>query len=720
VARHLRRLRPLCAGGALAALALLLGGCGGSAPAVPGLSAQVDTSPYRLTIENAGKPVIAEDVHDRLRYLVKGGAVHQVTKVLSSSGGVYRLATDEPGRTATVTVRKAAHGFDVSVQLHPARNVIQLYDAFTASASDHFLGGGERGGISDLQGQIVQNAVSNECSYVPVPYFESTAGWGLRLDTRNVTSFAFPLSGGGTGCAAGAIAPCGYGPLVKTVEVCVKGARLDENLYVGSLPNVLQDYQADAGEPAVPPRSELTLMKWRDVVNGPGDLLDDIARFQAAGIPLGAVILDNPWEKSCISTLTFDPARFPDAAATIAQVHARGVKFMLWVSPKDNCVPSGYPPGSMLGSPDNQVLNLTNPDVVAELEARLRKVFALGVDGVKADRGDEVELEGASDSLQNLYPLLFDRAVLSAVPPGGPSIFRAGTMGSQSLVPGIWAGDQPADFSGLQQAIWEAESAGMSAFPTWGSDIGGYNISVPAETPELFARWAELGSVSPVMEVGGQGLNATPFELGPEAIDALRAAATLHYELFPYFYDLLQHHQPVLRPLGFAYPDDPRSWAASNALELLVGPDLLAAPLTASGTTTEIFLPKGNWVDLLNGGQILGGQVFPRTVSTQQMPLYVRMGAVLPFNLRTADSWWGLNELTHPGRAGYLATSGVTLNLRRQPHDVQIFVPFAGKPAGVTIAGKRVPWRWQAGPFPGVVVRVHGPTITGTLAVLPV
>src|SRR5581483_5406416 len=107
----------------------------------------------------------------------------------------------------------------------------------------------------------------------------------------------------------------------------------------------------------------------------------------------------------------------------------------------------------------------------AEFIARLRKVFALGVDGVKGDRGDEVDLEAVNESLQNEYPLLFQRAVRAALKPGGATIFRAATAGSQTVVRGIWAGDQTGDFAGLQTAIRLGESAAMSGFPTWGSDV---------------------------------------------------------------------------------------------------------------------------------------------------------------------------------------------------------------------------------------------------------
>ena len=89
---------------------------------------------------------------------------------------------------------------------------------------------------------------------------------------------------------------------------------------------------------------------------------------------------------------------------------------------------------------------------------------------------------------------------------------------------------------------------------------------------------------------------------------------------------------------------------------------------------------------------------------------------MIPFNLRTATgSWWGLNEQTHPGRAGFLVSNGARVDLTGQPHDVQLFVPASRRPARVTLAGKPVAWTWNAGPLPGAVIRIHGPAIQGAV-----
>jgi alpha-D-xyloside xylohydrolase len=461
----------------------------------------------------------------------------------------------------------------------------------------------------------------------------------------------------------------------------------------------------------VPPPDELALIKWRDQIAGPADVLEDISQLQAAKIPLGWVLVDNPWE-SCNGELTFDKSIVPDPAGLISSVHALGVRFMLWVSPLATCA-QGYP-GVALGSSGRQVLDLRRPGVVAEYERRIRALVALGIDGVKADRGDEIDLESVAPGLTNTYPLLFAHAVMNALPKGAAAIFRAATVGSAAVVPGLWAGDQPEEFIGMQRAIVAGETAGMSGFPTWGSDIGGYD-GPPYVDSDLFVRWAQLGAVSPVMEVGGQGQNATPWTLGSDAMTGLRDSAVLHYELFPYLYGLLAGHKPVIEPLGFAYPADPGSWGAK--FEFLVGPSLLAAPVTGPGTTPSVYLPPGKWVDLYAGTIMKGGgPAFTRPTPMDQFPLYVHLGAVIPFNLRTATgSWWGVDDLTHRGRAGFLATNDAQLDLTGQPARVQVFVPAVKPPVRVTIGGHAVPWSWNAGPMPGVVVRVRGPVVKGRI-----
>jgi alpha-D-xyloside xylohydrolase len=688
----------------------------GTTAGLSGVTVEVAQNPFRVSILHNGQRVVTEDKTARLRFAVGPNyKEYSLTHVISSRGDVYRVATTAPERTATVMVRPTTTGAEIAVSLDPARDVTEVYDAFDTSARQHFLGGGEQGNAVDLSGQIAALKVDDGCSYAPIPFFASSAGWGIRLATNDVSAFAFPGSASGEGCQTAQNPTCSFPPLTNRAEVCVRAAQLEERLYVGSFAQTLADYEVETGPPVVPPADELALIKWRDVYADPDQVLQDITKLTAAKIPIGWVELDNPWEP-CNGELRFNESQFPNPAGLISAVHRLGVKFMLWVSPRAICA-QGYP-GKPLGATGSEVLDLRDPAVVAEFQRRLRALVALGVDGVKADRGDEVDLESVASDLTNKYPLLYARAVMGALPRGAAAIFRAGTVGSTSVVPGLWAGDQPQEFVGMQRAIVSGQTAAMSGFPTWGSDVGGY-AGPPFDTSDLFIRWAQFGAVSPVMEVGGTGQNATPWTLGTTAMNGLRASAMLHYELFPYLYGLLRCHHPVLRPLGYAFPNDARSWEAP--FEFMVGADLLAAPVIGPGTTPSVYLPPGVWIDLYWGTPVEGGRsAFVRRTPLDQFPFYVRLGSIMPFNLRTrTDSWWGVDEQTHPGRAGYLATNGAKLDLTGQPHGVQIFVPAASRPSGVTIAGHTVRWRWAAGPLPGAIVRLHGPTINGKIALAP-
>jgi len=285
----------------------------------------------------------------------------------------------------------------------------------------------------------------------------------------------------------------------------------------------------------------------------------------------------------------------------------------------------------MTGDDKTLVRDLTNPAERAEFVARLRHLVALGVDGFKGDRGDEVNLEpntlvgGPGVIEQNAYPLLYDRAAARAI--AGTrgsrfgSLFRASAPGSSSALPGFVGPDAPQSYTGLQGEIRAAQTAGIAGLPVWGSDVGGY--AGGKLTAGLFVRWAQFAALTPIFEVGGAGPNATFWQLGSGAVNGLRAAATLHYELIPYLYSLALSASrtgiPVVRPLGLTWPADANAWA--NDLELTVGDALLAAPAVSDAPTSTVYLPHGRWIDLFSGIAQNGGRTIARSNGADDFPL---------------------------------------------------------------------------------------------------
>jgi alpha-D-xyloside xylohydrolase len=751
---------------AAAAAVLLL--VGPASAAGSGISWKAGTSPFRLTFLVGGTARAVEAAPPgsagggRLGYRLADGSFHGLRSVLSTkrtaTGTQYRVATDEPSRTALITVRATSSGAAVTFSLQPATGVVETTEAFAAEHGEHFLGGGERQNSLDLVGQSLPIKASKACdTTLPAPFFVSSRGYGVALRSTAIASMAFPGSNLSDLCyGAGPEPPCKLVRKLDEAQLCAKSASLSYGLFAGTPEQVVSAYVRSIGTPRVPPLAELELIKWRDAVSGPAQLYQDIDEFHSLGIPIGWELLDNPWEPSgCLGSMTFDPA-FGDPAAMIKTIHADNVRFMLWISPLvqiQGCGPlSRYPAGTLLGSNDgSSTIDLTAPAARAAFETSLRKLVALGVDGFKADRGDEIDLEplhlagGSGRLLHNEYPLLFARAVAAAAPSSSfVSLFRAGAPGSASVAPGFWGGDQPGSFRGLREAIHDGLSAGLAGYAVWGSDTGGY---LPTETPETFVRWAQFSAICPIFEVGGQGQNATPWEYGPVKIDLFRDAVLLHYELVPYLYALARAAHtdgtPVLRPLALEYPNDPASW--SQDYEVLVGHDLLAAPVVQPAPTpVSIHVPSGTWVDLTSGGRITGPVSLARVVPLTELPLYLRAGAVIPFAARAPAIWskpWPVEALQMPGRGGWLyAPAAGTADSRTSdfgrfhatvkgrvadialsgaPPETQLEL-VGVRPASIRIDGQRVPastsdaelagrsvgWEVTQMPFAGIVLKL--------------
>jgi alpha-D-xyloside xylohydrolase len=715
-----------------------------------------DSSPFVLHVREGGHEVLADATGaagpgTRLSYTLDDGSQHMVTSLIGSrpvaSGTDYRVHTDESGRTATVTVTRRPRSIHVAWRLLPATGVATVYTAFRSpAATEHFVGAGINHAGVDLNGQLVQLKVAYSCGRsVVVPFFASSAGYGVLYDTTAVGHMQFRGTHDGMACddsnSQNPLCPVVSGP--DRVQACFKTDSLDYDVFVGPPAAVVAKARLTAGRMPMPAPAEFGTIKWRDRVSGASEVVADVAELRRLQIPLGSVLVDNPWETDgCWGTLRFD-RRFGDPASLIRSVHQAGVDFMVWVSPwvtpSAVCTPlSRFPARSTLATAQAwDAIDFTSPSARAAYQTKIEALVRLGVDGFKGDRGDETDLEslqfagGPGRAVNNPFPELFARSVIGASRAAGkPSpvtMFRAGYTGTPSTGAGVWTGDQTPNFKGLRDAIHSLLSLGASGFALTGSDVGGYATQSGhlALTPEVFARWTQLGAVSPIFEVGGADRAATFWKLGAQATAIARDSVRLHYDLFPYLYSLARTSSstgaPILQPLGLAYPDDEQAW--KHDLELLLGRDLLAAPVTSTIRNASVYLPRGRWIDLFAGRTVDGGSVVQRATPLTQFPLYLRAGATIPFNVRDTQLWrrgWPLDALQVAGRAGWLSGAS-KVALTGAPPESEVLFARASPPGSVTVDGQQVPrftsaaalraaptgWIWSTGPFPGALVKVR-------------
>jgi alpha-glucosidase len=97
------------------------------------------------------------------------------------------------------------------------------------------------------------------------------------------------------------------------------------------------------------------------------------------------------------------------------------------------------------------------------------------------------------------------------------------------------------------------------------------------------------------------------------------------------------HHEPILRPLFFDFPDEVESYEESDAF--MLGRNLLVAPVVEQGEVCRsIWLPKteGGWYDIRTGVRFSSGE-HQVEAPLGAAPVFIRAGSILP--LGPSPSW---------------------------------------------------------------------------------
>jgi alpha-D-xyloside xylohydrolase len=174
--------------------------------------------------------------------------------------------------------------------------------------------------------------------------------------------------------------------------------------------------------------------------------------------------------------------------------------------------------------------------------------------------------------------------------------------------------------------------------PYWTTDIGGFISGGDlndAKFRELFVRWFQFGTFSPIFRVHGTR-NPSENELwsyGPDAQKILVDYDNLRYRLMPYIYSeawqVTSNHGTLMRPLVMDWRNDVE--AQNTGDEYLFGPSILVSPVTTLGAASRtVYLPKTTWYDFWTGEKVEGGKRIEADAPLNKLPLYVRAGSIVP------------------------------------------------------------------------------------------
>lgn len=541
-------------------------------------------------------------------------------------------------------------------------------------------GMGEKYDTLNQKGHTVINRVEEKfCfqgdkTYCTAPFFWTDAGFGLYVDTCEVTSFRFDDS-----------------EIIVTLP-----EDADVFLFAGAPEQIIREYMGLFGKAVLPPDWAfgpwISANRW----NSQAEAEAQIKKLKEHGFPATVLVLE-AWSDEAtfyiwngaaytpvpdglalsLCDFTFhDP--WPDPKGMIDKLHEAGLHLLLWQVPvykkqgmdeKPNgqndldredavrrglCVhnadssPYTIPEGHWFSG--SMLPDFTNPDTRNAWFAKRLYLLEMGVDGFKTDGGEfihrnETLFHDGSTGKEgaNRYTRDYEESYHRFVGNGRILFSRAGYAG-QHTVPLHWAGDQQSQNSELKSVLRAGLSAAASGIPFWGFDLAGF--AGPLPTLDLYRRATQLACFCPVMQwhsepdggqfkelmPGAEGNNErSPWNMAaaynaPEFVEEMRFWYRLRMELLPYIqktaWQCAEESRPMMRPLVYEWPDDPNAVNCED--EYLFGDSLLIAPLLdESAESRPVYLPAGQWVELFTRKKFDGRQIV-HVGGNGKLPVFAR------------------------------------------------------------------------------------------------
>jgi alpha-glucosidase len=452
-----------------------------------------------------------------------------------------------------------------------------------------------------------------------------------------------------------------------------EGGELNYYFLYGPDPKkVVEEYSALVGRMPLPPLWTLGYQQCRYSYYPEARVREVAATFRQKKIPADVIYLDIDYQDGN-RVFTVDRSRFPGFEGMIRDLRAQGFHMVaitdLHIKKEPGYAPydSGLAGDHFVKNPDGTVYvgvvwpgESVFPEFTLERTRRwwgdLYKDFvAKGIAGFwndmnepavfqRLDKTMPLELVHRLDdgttrdhrAIHNVYGMLNARATFEGLrrlqPQERPFVLtRAAFAGAQRYA-ASWTGDNTSTWNHYRIMVPNLLSLGLSGYPFVGADIGGFWGSPPAD---LLTRWIELGVFTPMFRNHTMkgSLDQEPWVHGPEHEAIRRRYIELRYQLLPYIYTNLEETTrtgiPLMRPVFMEYPQAEEFYGEER--EFLFGRDLLVAPKVFEMLDAyEVSLPPGQWYAYWTGSKLASGRTFKVQPALEQLPLYVRAGAILP------------------------------------------------------------------------------------------
>jgi len=506
-------------------------------------------------------------------------------------------------------------------------------------------------------------------SHAPVPFYVTTRGYGVLIDTARYAVVYAGNKGrkGDTRRAVGRDVDRNTEPSEVVVEI-PSAQGVDVYVFGGpSLREAVQRYNLFSGGGALPPRWGLGFW-YRCHLDFTQAEVGRMARdLRSARIPCDVLGLEPAWQTKAYScSFVWNNQKFPDPSAMIEQLGGDHYQLNLWEHAFTN-------PASPIHKPlephsgDYLVWDGLVPDF---LQPEARRIFGAfhdkehvsrGISGYKLDECDNSDFtrnwsfpeltrfpSGADgEQMHSLFGLRYQDTI--------QGVFDSHNRPTYGLVrnSGALAAPYPyvlySDLYNHREFVRGLVNSGFSGL-LWCPEVR------DAKDPEDLIRRLQTVVFSPLAMVNAWYIrnppwkqvqqktnNAGQFEPGWEKVEATcREMIEWRMRLLPYIHAaFVQYHRtglPPFRALVMDWPADTHTHNVDD--QWIMGDSLLVAPIISGDKDRKVYLPPVDWHDLYTGKVLNGGRTVTISPPLERIPVFVKAGTLLPLaepTLHTAD-----------------------------------------------------------------------------------
>jgi myogenesis-regulating glycosidase len=607
----------------------------------PRFSVSIREKPYRIAVLY-GDRVILESAPGSAFVEVsdKDYRPNAFARTRAVPGGVHvTWATEDPAVELDLALRFERDVLHVDWSATARQPVDRFGESFVLERSGHWYGG-------------------NVTSAHIWPLETGSMRLDPFLSTSNQTTPAW-LTSSGTGILAKTYQPMGFSINDRRdgrFSFHFKGvSRFNYRILVGA--NIVETHRTLIrllGKPRQVPLKEYftepifnTWIEYMTEVSQ-RDVLDYARRIRDSGFPFHVLDLDDGWATR-YGDHEFDPAKFPDPRAMVAEIHRLGFKFALWVVPFIEPAAKAYPVarerGFLVNGPDGRsplsvrwwngdagLIDLSNPKAYEWFKSALFELQKeYGIDGFKLDAGDAQYLPNDATTFGRITPNRYTDLFAGLGRFFDINELRVSWLTQDmGLVQRLrdknsnWSAE-----SGLASIVPHGLAVSMIGYPYFCPDIIGGGLdsdfldpAFEGMDPELFVRWTQAAALMPMMQ-----FSYAPWRLEERYTEICRRYANLHRDLGDYIYTLAlraaSDGTPIVRPLFFRNPEDPATYTIGD--QFMLGDRFLVAPVLEKGVEArDVYLPAGLWKDFWSGEMHSGNRwlrAYPAPL--EKLPVFV-------------------------------------------------------------------------------------------------